>query len=132
MITRPRILVCITDCMAGTRCSERPASWCGNQPWRSSTALIIQTSTNQPSGDRRKKEESIFIVITPYSIQYNDRKHTLVYLSITFCIFFEVCWPLLCLCRPFCIFESCLDSNPKSCLSKQVRHLSPLTCIIIW
>ncbi len=31
----------------------------------------------------------------------------------------RVCWPLLCLCRPFCIFERCLDSNPESCRSKQ-------------
>jgi hypothetical protein len=24
----------------------------------------------------------------------------------------RVCWPLLCLCGPFCIFERCLYSNP--------------------
>jgi hypothetical protein len=30
---------------------------------------------------------------------------------------------LLCLCRPFCIFERCLDSNPESCRSKQARYL---------
>jgi hypothetical protein len=30
----------------------------------------------------------------------------------------RVCWPLLCLCRPFCIFERCLDSNPESRRSK--------------
>ncbi len=49
-----------------------------------------------------------------------------------FCIFFwraRVCWPLLCLCRPFWIFERCPDSNPESCRSKQARyqpsHLSP-------
>ncbi len=23
----------------------------------------------------------------------------------------RVCWPLLCLCRPFCVFEICLDST---------------------
>ncbi len=33
-----------------------------------------------------------------------------------------MCWPLLRLCRPFCIFERCLDSNPESCRSKQVRY----------
>jgi hypothetical protein len=33
-----------------------------------------------------------------------------------------VCWPLLCLCRPFCIIERCLDSNPESCCSKQARY----------
>ncbi len=26
--------------------------------------------------------------------------------------------PLLMLCRPFCIFERCLDSNPESCRGK--------------
>ncbi len=38
-----------------------------------------------------------------------------------------VCWPLLCLCCPFCIF--CLDSNPESCRSRQagyrLSHPSP-------
>ncbi len=33
----------------------------------------------------------------------------------------RVRWPLLCLCRPFCIFERCLDSIPVSCRSKQAR-----------
>jgi hypothetical protein len=31
----------------------------------------------------------------------------------------SVCWPFLCLCRPVCIFEICLDTNPESCRSKQ-------------
>jgi hypothetical protein len=26
----------------------------------------------------------------------------------------RVCWPFLCLCRQFMIFEGCLDSNPES------------------
>jgi hypothetical protein len=34
----------------------------------------------------------------------------------------KVCWLLLCLCRPFCIFERCLDSNLESWRSKQVRY----------
>ncbi len=29
-----------------------------------------------------------------------------------------MCWPLHCLCRPFCNFERCLDSKPESCRSK--------------
>ncbi len=28
----------------------------------------------------------------------------------------------LCFCRPFCIFERCLYSNPESCSSKQARN----------
>jgi hypothetical protein len=41
-----------------------------------------------------------------------------------FCIFFGglECWPLLCFCRPFCIFGKCLNSNPESCRSKQVPY----------
>ncbi len=40
-----------------------------------------------------------------------------------FCILFlelNVFWPLLCLCRPSCIFGRCLDLNPESCRSKRV------------
>jgi hypothetical protein len=32
------------------------------------------------------------------------------------------CWPLLCFCRPFCISDRCLDSNPESCRSKKARY----------
>jgi hypothetical protein len=42
-----------------------------------------------------------------------------------FCIFFwraRVCRPLLRLCRPFMIFEGCLDSNPECCRSKLARY----------
>ncbi len=34
----------------------------------------------------------------------------------------RVCWPFLCLYRPFCIYGSCLVSNPESCRSKQARY----------
>ncbi len=34
----------------------------------------------------------------------------------------RVCRPLLCLCRPFMIFEGCLDSNPEYCRSKLARY----------
>jgi hypothetical protein len=39
----------------------------------------------------------------------------------------RVCWPLVCLGRPFYIFERCLYSNPESWLSKQARyqHIHP-------
>ncbi len=42
-----------------------------------------------------------------------------------FCIFFwraRVCRPLLRLCRPFMIFEGCLDSNPERCRCKLARY----------
>ncbi len=42
-------------------------------------------------------------------------------------------WPLLCSCRPFCIFAGCLFSNPESCSSKQVRvfllNIVPELCV---
>ncbi len=34
----------------------------------------------------------------------------------------RLCWPLLCLCPPFYIFERCLDSNPESCPRNQARY----------
>jgi hypothetical protein len=34
----------------------------------------------------------------------------------------RVCRPLLRLCRPFMIFEGCLDSNPECCRSKQAHY----------
>ncbi len=41
-----------------------------------------------------------------------------------FCIFFWRARVLANpgLCRPFCIFERCLDSNPESCCSNQARY----------
>ncbi len=36
----------------------------------------------------------------------------------------RVCWPLLCLCRPFLVFERCLDSNPESCRSQRCTQIS--------
>jgi hypothetical protein len=34
----------------------------------------------------------------------------------------KMCWPLLCLCLPSCIFERCLDSNAERCRCKQERY----------
>jgi hypothetical protein len=42
----------------------------------------------------------------------------------------RVCWTLLFLCRPFCIFERCLDSNPQGaavacrCATNLATHLN--------
>jgi hypothetical protein len=33
-----------------------------------------------------------------------------------------VCWPLLCLFRPFMVFEGCLISNSECCRSKRTRY----------
>ncbi len=34
----------------------------------------------------------------------------------------RVCRKLICLCRPFGVFERCLDSNSENCRSKQARY----------
>ncbi len=38
----------------------------------------------------------------------------------------------LCLCRPLCIFERCLDSNLESCRSKQARKLRAQPSQWLW
>jgi len=38
----------------------------------------------------------------------------------------RMCWPLHCLCRPFCIFEMS-DLYPESCRSKQTRYCNLAT-----
>ncbi len=35
-----------------------------------------------------------------------------------------MCWPILCLCRPFCTFQRCLDSNLESSVD---RHQYSIT-----
>ncbi len=48
-----------------------------------------------------------------------------VHVRFTFLYIFwwaRVCWPLLYLCRPFVIFEGCLDSNPESRRRKQASY----------
>jgi hypothetical protein len=46
--------------------------------------------------------------------------HILVYIFLA-CY---VCWPLLCLCRPFGILERCLDSSPDSCRTNSTYSAS--------
>ncbi len=43
----------------------------------------------------------------------------------------RVCWPLLCLDRPFCIFDRCLDSDPKSCRQACYQLSHPSLSILI-
>jgi hypothetical protein len=48
-----------------------------------------------------------------------------------------VCWPLLCLCRQFCIFERCLDSIRAAvasrCATNLATHLHKLSHpVLIW
>jgi hypothetical protein len=36
----------------------------------------------------------------------------------------RVCWPILCLCRPFCIFERCLDWTQSCVASRCATNLA--------
>jgi hypothetical protein len=49
------------------------------------------------------------------SCQGNSSRAKNIFTAVASYIFFRfrVYWPLLCLCRPFMIFEECLDSNPE-------------------
>ncbi len=53
--------------------------------------------------------------------QYFDREGSQKLGYFYFCIFFwqGVCWSLLHFCRPFMIFNGCLDSNPECCCMPQ-------------
>ncbi len=58
-----------------------------------------------------------FLILFSCTQYENDLQSNPSPIFVSFCIFFgrtRVCWPQLCLCRPFCIFERCLDSNPES------------------
>ncbi len=71
-----------------------------------------------------------YILLSPPSagriLHVSKRKILLSLFCVSFFVYFfgglPLCWPLLCLCHPFCIFERCLDSNPESCRSKQARY----------
>jgi hypothetical protein len=39
--------------------------------------------------------------------------------SLTFFLQARVCWPLICLCRPFCIFEKCLLLNQRAAVASR-------------
>jgi hypothetical protein len=54
-----------------------------------------------------------------------DKGYLHFHRSYIFYIYFwraRVCRPLLRLCRPFMIFEGCLDSNPEYCISKLAQN----------
>ncbi len=51
-----------------------------------------------------------------------DRSFNAVFSFMYHEILLRVWLKKLCLCRPFCIFERCLDSNVESFLSKQARY----------
>jgi hypothetical protein len=67
------------------------------------------------------------VKILPFYLKeenYSARLHQIKQVSLlSFSVYFFG-GPLLCLCRPFCNFWRCLDSNPKSCRSKQRYQLS--------
>ncbi len=73
------------------------------------------------------KQTSIF----SYILIHFNREIWIIF----FCIFYwraRVRWPLLCICRPFLIFEGSLHSNSEFCRGKRARyqlsHPSPIHC----
>jgi hypothetical protein len=58
------------------------------------------------------------------------------YRNTSFLLFWRasVSWPLLCLCRPFCIFERCLDSNPESCSNAYFIYMeyNIISCLFLY
>jgi hypothetical protein len=83
------------------------------------------TKTNTEPGTVSTTMEQVIIFSVDHNMLNPVKAHLAVFLHLgdpiivhsynCFCIFIlraRVCWPLLCLCRPFCIFERCLDSNP--------------------
>jgi hypothetical protein len=87
----------------------------GNQ-WRTGVSGFSKLRTlGCPSAVQTSEPRSVYL--TPcYPILYRAKAWRA-----------GVCWSLLCLCRPFCIFERCLDSNPESCRSKQARYYNLAT-----
>ena len=68
----------------------------------------------------QKSIVSILFIITSCIWRYRLNPFFLSFLYIFWRA--RVCRPLLCLCRPFMIFERCLDSNPEYCRSKLARY----------
>jgi hypothetical protein len=63
-----------------------------------------------------EKKKKIFYFPSYTDIQYHAQYIKLYIYNSFFYWRARVCWPLLCLGRPFCIFyERYLDSNPESC-----------------
>ncbi len=110
------------------------------QHWQLYRGLVFQYSN---TGSHTQVHQFYTAILSPwlrdrFPVQYrNTGNFTQVQFSSTeilgaflgysfFCIFFfwraRVCRPLLCLCRPFMIFEGCLYSNPEYCRSKLARY----------
>ncbi len=80
----------------------------------------------------------ILYVVFPYyfgfclllTCLYTLRHFSLFLFLISQIVFFffrgRVCWPLLCICRQFCIFQRCLDSNTESCRAVASRRATNL------
>jgi hypothetical protein len=57
------------------------------------------------------------------------------FFSIIFNIFVwraRMCWPLHSLCRPFCIFERCLHSNPDTCSGSKAVTSDQSPALSLW
>ncbi len=114
----------------GSRTVSTP--WGSGGPVRCTPARAPGCSGSAPLRMRRKKK---ILALTAIQIRQESSLHVSLYTGIKLprlfafvffvYIFFwraRVCRPLLRLCRPFMIFEGCLDSNPEYCCSKLARY----------
>ncbi len=80
----------------------------------------VDAMSSFKAGDQRERKEGRPCLIFSFMIWLLcNRGNFFLY------IFWRsrVCWPLLCLCRPFCIFERCLDSNQRITLINSLTHI---------
>ncbi len=95
--------------------------------WTSATAdapKTARTTNNKRSARDIRNTSSRKDVNSRRGGKSRHSSHTRDLIHFLYIFFWRarVCRPLLCLCRPFMIFEGCLDSNPEYCRSKLARY----------
>ncbi len=107
----------------GSRTVSTPVGSGG--PVRCTPARAPGCSGSAPLRMRRK-----ILILKAIQIRQEPSLQVSLYTSIklprlfafVFFVYIFLCRPLLRLCRPFMIFEGCLDSNPEYCCSKLARY----------
>ncbi len=121
------ILQCRSHCVSGSYQNYQMGLW--TISWPSVDLRRLLFPTDFIFYDLKIMEK---LLVTMKSLRFDFfmflefSKTSLRYVKF-FCLFFWrawVCWPLLCLCRPFCNFERCLDSNQATVPSRRVTNLA--------
>jgi hypothetical protein len=85
------------------------------------SVLLLNGGSCNAYGYTATKQSITLICITKQSKGINGFVSFLP--SSSFFVYFWASWNALAtLCRPICILERCLDSNPENCRSKQVCY----------